>query len=137
MGHAAAESAFKRELLFSRDALRQKRCLKWISCFLSDYYPYHLPGSIVLLPFRSYLGLENNSEEASFRSLIRVFMLANEQPLIFRTETTEIGHFLSETLILLFIRSYRIVGILTFAWNLKIIRTNVLLKHNSGIYRSE
>lgn len=35
---SGAERAFKRELLFTADALRQKGRLKWISCFLSRYY---------------------------------------------------------------------------------------------------
>lgn len=49
-GGAVAESAFNRELLFKAwHGLRQKKKkeeklrLKWISCFLSDYYYPSLP----------------------------------------------------------------------------------------------
>ena len=49
MGSAAAESAFKRELLFSQDALRQKPTLKVDQLFSIRllYTPFSLLASIL------------------------------------------------------------------------------------------
>lgn len=78
---AVAESAFNRELLFkARHGLRQKKKkklrLKWISCFLSDYYypslPLHLPVPIILLTFRSCVGLRKHLPRNAYSIQISV-----------------------------------------------------------------
>lgn len=84
-GPAVAESAFNRELLFkARHGLRQRKRkkklrLKWISCFLSDYYHPSLPlqrPPIILLTVSQLCRLtETSAAKCLFHSNFTCFCL--------------------------------------------------------------